>query len=220
MVRFENVGLRYGMGAEVLRDLSFAIEPARSSSSPAPRAPARPRCCGCCSCRCGRRAGWSRLFGHDVAHLDAGRARDAAPPRRPRVPGFPPARPPDHLRERGAAAARAGPHRGELPRRGDRAAALGRPRRPDVGAAAGAVGRREAARRHRARGDRAAANCCSPTSRPATSIPTLAQRLLRLFVELNRSGTSIVIATHDIALMDQYDARRLVLHEGQLHVLD
>ena len=50
--------------------------------------------------------------------------------------------------------------------------------------------------------------------------PSLAQRLLRLFVELNKSGTSIVIATHDIALMDQYDARRLVLHEGRIHVYE
>ena len=49
--------------------------------------------------------------------------------------------------------------------------------------------------------------------------PNLAQRLLRLFVELNKSGTSVVIATHDIALMDQYDARRLVL-QGRLHVYD
>jgi cell division transport system ATP-binding protein len=51
--------------------------------------------------------------------------------------------------------------------------------------------------------------------------PKLAQRLLRLFVELNKSGTSILIATHDIALMDEYDgARRLVLHDGRLHVYD
>jgi cell division transport system ATP-binding protein len=50
--------------------------------------------------------------------------------------------------------------------------------------------------------------------------PNLAQRLLRLFVELNRSGTSVVIATHDLGLMNQFDARRLVLHDGQLHVLD
>jgi cell division transport system ATP-binding protein len=50
--------------------------------------------------------------------------------------------------------------------------------------------------------------------------PNLAQRLLRLFVELNKSGTTVVIATHDISLMDQYDARRLVLHGGRLHVYD
>lgn len=50
--------------------------------------------------------------------------------------------------------------------------------------------------------------------------PNLGQRLLRLFIELNKSGTSVVIATHDIALMDDYDARRLVLHDGRLHVYD
>ena len=50
--------------------------------------------------------------------------------------------------------------------------------------------------------------------------PSLAQRLLRLFIELNKSGTSVVIATHDIALMDQFDARRLVLHDGRLHLYD
>jgi len=51
--------------------------------------------------------------------------------------------------------------------------------------------------------------------------PTLARRLLRLFVELNKSGTSIVIATHDLALMDQFeDARRLVLGDGRLHIFD
>jgi len=50
--------------------------------------------------------------------------------------------------------------------------------------------------------------------------PNLGQRLLRLFIELNKSGTSVVIATHDIALMDEFDARRLVLHEGRLHVYE
>jgi cell division transport system ATP-binding protein len=50
--------------------------------------------------------------------------------------------------------------------------------------------------------------------------PNLGQRLLRLFIELYRTGTSVVIATHDIALMDDYDARRLVLHEGRLHVYE
>lgn len=50
--------------------------------------------------------------------------------------------------------------------------------------------------------------------------PPMARRLLRLFIELNRSGTAVVIATHDLALMDQYEARRLVLTDGRLDIYD
>ena len=50
--------------------------------------------------------------------------------------------------------------------------------------------------------------------------PPLARRLLRLFIELHRSGTSVVIATHDLTLMDQFDARRLVLDAGRLQIYD
>jgi len=48
--------------------------------------------------------------------------------------------------------------------------------------------------------------------------PQLARRLLRLFQELNRLGTSVLIATHDVTLMDQFDAPRLVLHSGYLDI--
>ena len=47
--------------------------------------------------------------------------------------------------------------------------------------------------------------------------PPLARRLLHLFVELNRLGTSVVLATHDVALMDQVDAGRLILLDGRLY---
>ena len=48
--------------------------------------------------------------------------------------------------------------------------------------------------------------------------PVIANRLLRLFVELNRLGTSVIIATHDYALMDQLDTPRLVLLDGHLQI--
>jgi cell division transport system ATP-binding protein len=50
--------------------------------------------------------------------------------------------------------------------------------------------------------------------------PPLARRLLRLFIELNRLGTAVVIATHDLGLMDQVDARRMILNGGRLEVYD
>lgn len=48
--------------------------------------------------------------------------------------------------------------------------------------------------------------------------PAIGNRLLRLFVELNRLGTSVIIATHDYALMEQLDAPRLVLYDGHVQM--
>ncbi|MEM8664036.1 MAG: ATP-binding cassette domain-containing protein, partial [Pseudomonadota bacterium] len=48
--------------------------------------------------------------------------------------------------------------------------------------------------------------------------PPMAKRLMRLFMELNSLGTSVVIATHDIGLMDEIDANRLILFDGRLEV--
>jgi cell division transport system ATP-binding protein len=50
--------------------------------------------------------------------------------------------------------------------------------------------------------------------------PPLARRLLRLFIELNKLGTTVVIATHDLALIDQFDTRRFVLKDGRLQIYD
>jgi cell division transport system ATP-binding protein len=48
--------------------------------------------------------------------------------------------------------------------------------------------------------------------------PAIGNRLLRLFVELNRLGTSVILATHDYALMEQLEAPRLMLQGGHLEV--
>ena len=50
--------------------------------------------------------------------------------------------------------------------------------------------------------------------------PPMARRLLSLFLELNRLGTAVVIATHDLALMDQVDARRMILTDGRLDIYE
>tara|TARA_R110000787_G_scaffold123357_6_gene234363 strand:+ start:343 stop:1002 length:660 start_codon:yes stop_codon:yes gene_type:complete len=50
--------------------------------------------------------------------------------------------------------------------------------------------------------------------------PPMAQRLLNLFTELNRLGTAVIIATHDLSLMDRVDARRMILSEGRLDIYD
>jgi cell division transport system ATP-binding protein len=49
--------------------------------------------------------------------------------------------------------------------------------------------------------------------------PQMARRLLRLFVELNRLGTSVVIATHDYQLMRHFKAPRLELHDGHVRIV-
>jgi cell division transport system ATP-binding protein len=49
--------------------------------------------------------------------------------------------------------------------------------------------------------------------------PQMARRLLRLFIELNRLGTSVIIATHDYQLMRHFKAPRLELHEGHVRIV-
>ena len=46
--------------------------------------------------------------------------------------------------------------------------------------------------------------------------PALALEIMQLFKRLNDVGVTVVVATHDIQLIDQFAARRIVLAEGRV----
>ena len=46
--------------------------------------------------------------------------------------------------------------------------------------------------------------------------PEMADRIMKLFVELNKMGTTTVIATHDPSLVSKFKAPKLILKEGKL----
>ena len=219
MVRFENVGLRYGLGPEVLRDLTFHIEPHSFQFLTGPSGAGKSSLLRLLFLALKPTRGLITLFGQDVATLP----RDKLAVLRRRIGVvFQDFRLLDHLTTFDNVA---------LPLR-----ILGREEstyRDEVAELLDWVGLGERlwslppvlSGGEKQRAAIARAVIARPqlllADEPTGNVdPSLAQRLLRLFVELNKSGTSIVIATHDIALMDQYDARRLVLHDGRLHIYE
>jgi cell division transport system ATP-binding protein len=216
VVRFENVGLRYGLGSEVLRDLSFRIDPQSFQFLTGPSGAGKSSLLRLLFVSLKPTRGLITLFGHDIATL----SKDAMSILRRRIGiVFQDFRLLDHLTtfDNVALPLRVMGRREETYREeviellhwvglGQRIWAL-----PPV-LSGGEKQRTAIARAVIARPQLLLAD--EPTGNVD---PALAKRLLRLFIELNRSGTSVVIATHDIALMDQFDARRLVLHEGRLH---
>jgi cell division transport system ATP-binding protein len=219
VVRFENVGLRYGLGPEVLRDLSFRIDAHSFQFLTGPSGAGKTSLLRLLYLSLRPTRGLITLFDHDVATLP----QDALATLRRRVGiVFQDFRLLDHmttydnvalpLRVLGKDEASYRHEVVELLRwvgLGERMMAL-----PPV-LSGGEKQRAAIARAVIARPQLLLAD--EPTGNVD---PVLARRLLRLFMELNKSGTSVVIATHDIALMDLIEARRLVLHEGRLHVYD
>jgi cell division transport system ATP-binding protein len=219
LVRFENVGLRYGLGPEVLRDLTFRIEPHSFQFLTGPSGAGKTSLLRLLFLSLKPTRGLITLFDQDIATLN----KDALSALRRRIGiVFQDFRLLDHLTtfENVALPLRIVGQREASYRHqvsellhwvglGERIGAL-----PPV-LSGGEKQRAAIARAVIARPQLLLAD--EPTGNVD---PSLAQRLLRLFIELNKSGTSVVIATHDIALMDQYDARRLVLHEGRMHIYE
>ncbi|MCB9992305.1 MAG: cell division ATP-binding protein FtsE [Hyphomicrobiaceae bacterium] len=46
--------------------------------------------------------------------------------------------------------------------------------------------------------------------------PDLSTRLLHLFAQLNRTGTTVIIATHERSLLEDFPTPRMVLSDGEL----
>jgi cell division transport system ATP-binding protein len=219
LIRFENVGLRYGMGPEVLRDVSLEIAPRSFQFLTGPSGAGKTTLMRLLFMSLKPTRGLISVFGRDTSRV--GRA-DLPPLRRRIGVVFQDFRLLDHLTTYENVA---------LPLR-----VLGRAEsdyRADVVDLLDWVGLGE--RMHvlppvlsggeKQRAAIARALITKPeillADEPTGNVdPPLARRLLRLFVELNRLGTSVLIATHDLTLMDQFDARRIVLAEGRVRIYE
>jgi cell division transport system ATP-binding protein len=219
VIRFENVGLRYGLGPEVLRDVNFGIDGHSFQFLTGPSGAGKTSLLRLMLFSLRPTRGLISMFDNDTATL----SKDGRANLRRRIGiVFQDFRLLDHLTtyENVALPLRVlgkqeAEYRAEVVELlqwvglGERISAL-----PPV-LSGGEKQRAAIARAVIARPQLLLAD--EPTGNVD---PNLGQRLLRLFIELNKTGTAVVIATHDIALMDEYDARRLVLHEGRLHVYD
>jgi cell division transport system ATP-binding protein len=198
--------LRYGLGPEVLRDLTFRIDPRSFQFLTGPSGAGKSSLLRLLFLSLRPTRGLITLFGHDIATL----SKDALATLRRRIGiVFQDFRLLDHMTTYENVA---------LPLR-----VIGHAEdsyRDEVVELLNWVGLGEKQRAAIARAVIARPQLLLADEPTGNVDPNLAQRLLRLFVELNKSGTSVVIATHDVALMDQFDARRLVLHEGRLHVYE
>src|SRR3990170_352820 len=217
LVRFENVGLRYGTGPEVLRDISFGIAPNSFQFLTGPSGAGKSSLLRLLFLSLHPTRGLISLFGRDVSGLDPD---EVAILRRRIGLVFQDFRLLDHLTtyENVALPLRVlgreeTDYRTEVVELlhwvglGDRMHVL-----PPV-LSGGEKQRAAIARALIGRPELLLAD--EPTGNVD---PGLGRRLLRLFMELQQLGTAVVIATHDIGLMELYDAPRLVLADGHLHV--
>ncbi|MCQ2003069.1 cell division ATP-binding protein FtsE [Rhizobium sp. NRK18] len=219
MIHFENVGLRYGMGPEILRDLTFDIPKRSFQFLTGPSGAGKTTLLRLLFLSLQPTRGLIRMFDRDIATIP----RSELPMLRRRVGiVFQDFRLLEHLttyenvalplRVRGKDEASYRTDVVELLKwvgLGDRINVL-----PPVLSG----GEKQRAAIARALIDRPEILLADE---PTGNVdPPMAKRLLSLFMELNRLGTAVVIATHDFALMDSIDARRMILTEGRLEIYE
>jgi len=217
MIRFENVGLRYGMGPEILRNISFHVEPGSFHFLTGPSGAGKTTLLRLLFMALRPTRGLINLFGRDVATVSPA---DLPPLRRKVGVVFQDFRLLDHLTtyENVALPLRAT----EKPEQGYRAnviellkwVGLGDRMRASPEILSGGEKQRAAIAR---------AVVAQPqlllADEPTGNVdPAMAKRLLGLFEELNKLGTTVIIATHDVSLMGLSDAPHMILEDGQMHI--
>ncbi|RDE08808.1 cell division ATP-binding protein FtsE [Pelagibacterium lacus] len=217
MIAFENVGLRYGHGPEILKDLTFAISPGSFHFLTGPSGSGKTSLLRLLLLSLKPTRGSVSMFGEDVSALDRDRLLQM---RRHIGIVFQEFRLLDHLttfenvalpfRVRGQAEPSYRSNVEELldwVGLGDRMDA-----HPAV-LSGGEKQRAAIARAVIAKPDILLAD--EPTGNVD---PELSERLLHLFEQLNRMGTTIILATHEVNLLDKFDYPRMLLNDGELTI--
>jgi cell division transport system ATP-binding protein len=219
VVRFENVGLRYGLGPEVLRDLTFRIDSHSFQFLTGPSGAGKTSLLRLLFLSLRPTRGLLTVFNHDTATL----SKDSLATLRRRIGiVFQDFRLLDHLttwenvalplRVTGRKQADYAEDVTELLKwvgLGDRMHAY------PVVLSGGEKQRAAIARAVIGKPELLLAD--EPTGNVD---PQMGRRLLRLFIELNRLGTSVIIATHDYQLMSQFPGPRMQLENGRLELYE
>lgn len=220
MIEFADVGLRYGNGPEILRDLTFSIEPGSFHFLTGPSGAGKTSLLRLLLLSLKPSRGRVTMFGEDVSNLTQDRLLQM---RRHIGIVFQEFRLLDHLTTFENVA---------LPLR-----VLGQPEseyRPNVTELLEWVGlgeRMNALPSLLSGGEKQrAAIARAVIARPKVLLadeptgnvdPDLSSRLVHLFAELNRTlGTTIILATHELPLLDQFNYPRMLLQKGELTIHD
>ncbi len=218
MIEFSDVGLRYGNGPEILRDLTFAIEPGSFHFLTGPSGAGKTSLLRLLLLSLKPTRGTVTMFDEDVSNLSQDRLLQM---RRHIGIVFQEFRLLDHLTTYENVA---------LPLR-----VLGQPEseyRSNVTELLDWVGlgsRMNAFPSLLSGGEKQrAAIARAVIARPKVLLadeptgnvdPDLASRLVHLFAELNRTlGTTIILATHELPLLDRFGYPRMLLDKGELTI--